>query len=169
MNISNDRSTIALRVTSLVETASKHFRRPFPLPDIQFNLRGETAGQAWPDQNLIRLNPVLLRENRDHFIQQTVAHEVAHLIAPAVFGDKIRPHGKEWKYVMEEVYKLPAERCHSYDIRSTTRRRYIYECGCAGREIPLTSIRHNRARRGTIYLCQSCGQAVKYKQPVTNT
>ena len=164
MNTLNDKLLIERRVSSLLEQAHRHFHRAFKQPDIQLDLRGEAAGQAWPTRNLIRLNPVLLRENRSHFIHQTVAHEVAHLIAPAVYGDTIRPHGKEWKYVMKQVFNLPAERCHSYDIRHTTRRNYIYECSCPGREIPLTSIRHNRIKRGTVYLCQSCGQAVKYKE-----
>lgn len=82
-------------------------------PTISFDLRGTTAGQAYPGKNHIRLNGQLLNENTDHFIEQTVGHEWAHLAAANLHGHKIRSHGPEWKAVMHKL-GLDAARCHAY-------------------------------------------------------
>lgn len=82
-------------------------------PTISFDLRGTTAGQAFPAKHHIRLNGQLLNENTDHFIEQTVGHEWAHLAAIHLHGPKIRSHGSEWKSVMVKLNLNPA-RCHAY-------------------------------------------------------
>jgi SprT protein len=127
--------------------------------EIRFDLKGQAAGQArfgpsgpW----VIRYNPVLLRENGDSFIAATVPHEVAHLIAFLCHGPRIRPHGPEWRAIMEQ-FGAPPERCHRYDlsrIPQRVRRVFIYHCGCS--EHQLTGIRHRRVQAGQTYLCRRC-------------
>ena len=67
------------RVEACYQQAEAFFQRRFPRPEVSFRLRGQKAGVAHLDENLLRFNPQLYRENHDHFLQQTVAHEVAHL------------------------------------------------------------------------------------------
>lgn len=84
------------------------------LPTVSFDLRGKTAGQAFPGHHHIRLNGQLLNENPEHFIQQTVGHEWAHLACHFQFGARVAAHGKEWRGIMAKL-GIPPNRCHTYD------------------------------------------------------
>lgn len=93
-----------------------------PAPTLSFDLRGTTAGQAFPTEHHIRLNGQLLNENTEHFIEQTLGHEWAHLAAQHLYGNKIRPHGNEWKQVMRNLGLDPA-RCHTYTTQRARKAR----------------------------------------------
>ena len=105
------------RVEDCFQLAESFFKRPFKRPVVSLKLRGQKAGVAHLHENLLRFNPQLYRENTDDFLKQTVAHEVAHLIAHQLFGDRIQPHGEEWQLIMRGVYELPPNRCHTYDVK----------------------------------------------------
>ena len=154
MSLSQDLNAVQQRVIELYNRAEQCFCRRWPMPYIRLDLTGSTAGQAWPQKRLLRFNPVLLQENRVDFLSQTVAHEVAHLLAYDLYGSKIRPHGRQWQLIMTKVFGLPAQRCHQYDTRRSSPREWLYRCQC--HVIPLSTIRHNRAQRGTVYLCRHC-------------
>jgi SprT protein len=132
--------------------------------EIRFDLRGRAAGQARYGSTgpwVIRYNPVLLRENGDSFLASTVPHEVAHLIAFLRYGPRIRPHGAEWRAIMEQFGATP-ERCHRYDLSRIPRRAtrvFTYHCACS--EHRLTGIRHRRVLAGQIYLCRRCAEALR--------
>ncbi|WP_067522315.1 SprT family zinc-dependent metalloprotease [Endozoicomonas ascidiicola] len=158
----NDLHQIEQRVLELYQEAERFFQKSFKRPYIRLDLTGATAGQAWIEKHQLRFNKVLLQENREHFIQQTVAHEVAHLLAYDLFGPRIRAHGREWQGIMIKVFRLPADRCHSYDTGRSSRRQWLYQCHCKGREIALSTVRHNRSQRGTIYLCTTCRGPLTY-------
>lgn len=155
------RRRVEARVAELRETAKLHFKREFELPTIDYALRGRVGGRAKAAKNRISLNAVLLAENEAHFIEQTVGHEVAHLVAGCVFGPRIRPHGREWQSVMC-LFDLPAHRCHTYDVRNAqvrSQRQYSYRCGCGF--VKLSAVRHNRMVRGQAeYQCKKCGKAL---------
>lgn len=148
---------------ALVQIAAGHFRVSIPRPAIRFDLRGKSAGQARTGGGkgpLIRYNRILLMRHTEEFLQRTVPHEVAHLVAFRLCGTGIRPHGPEWGAIMK-LFGAAPERCHSYDVEDLqTRRlrRYLYRCACRAHE--LTSIRHNRIEAGQVYHCRSCGQAL---------
>lgn len=150
------------RVHQLVRKASSHYDIPFPPPVILMDLLGSDAGQAFPDQNRLRFNLAFYRQDPVRFVRHTVAHEVAHLVAARVFGRRIRPHGQEWQAVMA-LFRVPAERCHDYDVRHAGRHHFIYGCGCPGREIPLTAVRHNRIKRGVKYQCGHCRSTLVFR------
>lgn len=151
------------RLAELYCLAERHFLKRFRRPRVLFNLKGETAGQAWPERNLLRLNQILLEENREHYLEHTLGHEVAHLVAHRIYGKNIRPHGKEWQQMMEQVFRLPARRTHSYDVSRASQRPFEYSCNCSDKTIHLTSTRHNRILKGTVYLCTSCKSPLKFK------
>ncbi len=150
------------RIVELYRQAESFFNKSFQKPYIRLDLKGETAGQAWIEKRQLRFNPVLLKENREHFIKQTVAHEVAHLLAYDIHGPRIRAHGREWHSIMTHVFQLPADRCHSYDTKRSSRRNWLYQCLCEGKTIALGTTRHNRSQKGTIYLCTTCKAPLKY-------
>ncbi|USE34938.1 SprT family zinc-dependent metalloprotease [Endozoicomonas sp. SCSIO W0465] len=158
----NDLHQIEQRILELYQEAESFFQKPFRKPYIRLDLTGETAGQAWIEKHQLRFNKVLLQENREHFIRQTVAHEVAHLLAYELFGPKIRAHGKEWHGIMARVFRLPADRCHRYDTGRSSRKQWLYQCHCHGKTIHLSTVRHNRSQRGTVYLCTACKGPLKF-------
>ena len=126
---------------------------------VRHDLRGAAAGQAWPREGLLRFNPVLGAENWPHFLEHTVAHEVAHLLACWRDGDAARGHGPAWREAMA-LLGVEATRCHDYDTTRSTvsrQRRWRYRCACAEPQF-LTTTRHNRVRRRrAVYVCRRCG------------
>jgi SprT protein len=144
------------RVEACYLQAETFFNRRFERPEVSFRLRGQKAGVAHLNCNLLRFNPQLYSQNREHFLKQTVAHEVAHLVAHQMFGGRIRPHGEEWQLIMRGVYELAPDRCHSYEISAPSRPRYIYRCACDGQEFPFTAQRHALVHKGRRYFCRTC-------------
>lgn len=143
------------RVEACYQQAERFFDRRFLRPQVSLRLRGLKAGVAHLTENRLRFNAQLYRENREHFLRQTVAHEVAHLVAHQLFGSGIRPHGHEWQRIMIQVYGLPAERCHDYAVQRR-QAHYLYRCQCPDGEFPFTPQRHALVLRGRSYLCRRC-------------
>ena len=130
--------------------------RDYPEPRLVYQQRGTSAGTAWLDTYEIRLNPVLLMENPQAFIDEVVPHELAHLLVWKTFG-RVAPHGKEWKWMMESVLGVPAHRTHSFALESVRRNTFPYHCQCQQHQ--LTIRRHNRVVRGEAsYRCVKCGE-----------
>jgi SprT protein len=60
--------------------------RNYPEPKLVYQQRGTSAGTAWLESYEIRLNPVLMMENQQAFIDEVVPHELAHLLVWKHFG-----------------------------------------------------------------------------------
>lgn len=117
------------KVMGAVEAAyvkcEKHYKQTFPRAEVRFDIRNTNGGEAHfgKNPNRIRYNLTFLVENEAEFLETTVPHEVAHLVARHVYtskpmnGKKVRPHGKEWKEVMGVLGVEPRIK-HSYDITS---------------------------------------------------
>ena len=134
------------------------FDRPFKRPDYLFNQYGKSAGTAHLQRNIIKFNPVLYNQNKTTFVDQVVAHEVAHLITYQHYG-KVKPHGKEWQHVMENVFHCPASTTHSLDIKDVIGKQYQYRCACTTHQ--LTIRRHNKVLKGADYVCKNCKSVLK--------
>ncbi|WP_185269098.1 SprT family zinc-dependent metalloprotease [Halopseudomonas xiamenensis] len=143
------------------QRAEQHFGRRFERPRVTLDLRGQKAGVAYLYRNLLRFNAQMYRDHRDDFLQQTVPHEAAHLIAHALYGERIRPHGPEWQGLMTGLFGLPARRCHDYPVPQRRGTRYLYRCGCP-EHIPFTPQRHALVRRGRRYQCRRCGDLLHF-------
>lgn len=125
------------RVRELLDIASAiwpdHTAKFNDAPVIRYDIKNAYGGVAitgGADDWTIRLNLILCYENEAHFIEQTVGHEVAHLVARVVYGStkqildkgqmvtkKVMSHGKEWRSVMVK-FNLIVSRTHSYDTTS---------------------------------------------------
>lgn len=170
MKISNE---IICRVEDkVIETylaAQGLFGRLFELPSIAWDLRGVCAGRAHARKNLIRFNPILLCENVEEFLRQTVPHEVAHLVNRELHGWFVRPHGPEWKSIMR-AFGLQPLRCHNYGVENARvfrQHRHAYQCECQQHSISQAT--HNRIRRGFRYSCRCCGAVIRIVPPVSIT
>ncbi|MEM6162321.1 SprT family zinc-dependent metalloprotease [Erwinia sp. P6884] len=142
-----------------LQLANQRLERHYPEPALLYQQRGTAAGTAWLQNWEIRLNPVLLMENQEAFINEVVPHELAHLLVWKHFG-RVAPHGKEWKWMMESVLGVPARRTHQFAIASVRSRTFPYRCRCQQHQ--LTVRRHNRILRGeSEYRCVSCGELLQ--------
>lgn len=150
--------------TYWIDLANDMYKLNLPYPYVSFKLKGRTAGKAFLMANEVRYNPILLEENKDSFLNRTVPHEVAHLVAYTKDPVNGRGHGYLWKRIMRD-FGLDASRCHSYDTtntrqsKSTLSRNYPYKCACKTHN--LTSIRHHRILKGAQYSCKHCNQILK--------
>lgn len=138
-----------------------------PEPALRFDLRGRAAGvtvygTGRLERATIRLNAELLSNNPREMIDETVPHEVAHVAARWFHGDRIKPHGPEWRWLMHAFGKS-ATTCHQLPTRPARRVTYYpYDCGCPTPNY-LSAIRHRRAQRGRRrYQCRRCGQWLRY-------
>jgi SprT protein len=159
--------TTRARTLTLLRFAAEHFGIRLPEPEVRFDLHGKAAGMAVfyaKRKQVIRYNQRMLAENGLAFIEQTVPHEVAHLVARVIYGNRIRPHGKEWRAVMK-LFNAEPVRCHNFSTPQGNRRRmryFAYRCACSAHQ--LSAIRHNRTLAGATYLCRRCGTALKQHQ-----
>ena len=142
------------KLAETLQLAENRFHRKFPIPIISYDLRGVKAGVAYLQKNEIKFNRTLLLGNSDEFIRQVVPHELAHLIVYQVFG-RVKPHGREWQAMMTQLFNLPADTCHQFDVESVQGKMFAYQCECQTHY--LTICRHNRIQRDKIaYLCRKC-------------
>jgi len=144
-----------------IKSAEDYYSRSFSEIPVLFDLTGKAAGmyRVKAGQRVIRYNPYVFSKYFDDNFSETIPHEVAHYVTDALFGlKKIRPHGREWKSVMQ-VFGVAANRTANYDLSGLPVRNYrkfVYHCGCQNYE--LTSRRHNKILRGSgHYLCRDCG------------
>ncbi|MCU1716241.1 SprT family zinc-dependent metalloprotease [Pseudomonas sp. 5P_3.1_Bac2] len=153
---------IQRRVEECYLQAEAFFKQPFPRPQVCFKLRGQKAGVAHLSENKLRFNLQLYRANLDDFLRQTVAHEVAHMVAHHLFGPRIQPHGEEWQLIMRGVYELPPHRCHSYAVERRQVSRFIYRCACEPGEFPFSAQRHALVAKGRRYYCRRCKATLSF-------
>lgn len=155
-----DKSRISQKVEELYQKAKTIFPNleKWNRPSWDAKVTGTTGGYAYLLQNRISLNAGLFNRNKDYFFNDTIPHEMAHLIAFIVY--KERGHGPAWKNTMKRLGYEPT-RCHSMDVSETKRKmtlqRWVYKCGCPGKIHYLTSSAHSSILGGMKnYRCQGC-------------
>lgn len=153
-----DKKALKIKGEDYFILAECFFNRPFKRPEYLFNQRGKIAGSAHLQRNIIKFNATLFAQNREEFFNQVVAHEVAHLIVFQKYG-KVRPHGNEWKDVMQHVFNCPAITTHSLDTHDVQGKQFSYQCLCSTHQLSIR--RHNKILKGTQYLCKRCRTVLK--------
>lgn len=144
------------RLQHCFQLAEQHYQRRFSMPGLNYKVRGVKAGCAYLERNEIRLNPILLVENQKEFIHQVIPHELAHLLVFQLFG-KVKPHGKEWRRLMQEVFQLEPKSCHQFDVSRVAGKTYAYRCGCQTHALSIR--RHNKIQKQNArYHCRKCQQ-----------
>ncbi|MGR5065800.1 SprT family zinc-dependent metalloprotease [Photobacterium sp. DNB22_13_2] len=152
------------RVKQCITQANQRLNKRLTMPEVRFSQRGKIAGSARLQGWEVRFNPVLLEENPDAFLNEVVPHEVAHLVVFKLFG-KVRPHGKEWQIIMQEVFGVTPRTTHSFDVSSVQGQTFRYRCQC--NEYQMTVRRHNKVQRGQAhYRCRQCGHTLALQQQV---
>ena len=139
-----------------------------PIIEIRFDLKGKASGMFVVQRNqfYFRYNQIIFSQYFDDAVVNTVAHEVAHYVVCAKWGPgKVKPHGKEWSYVMG-LFRIKPEVTSSYDISQLPlrqQRRHDYRCACMCHQ--LTTTRHNKVQaKKAVYYCRKCKQPLKFTE-----
>lgn len=117
----------------------------------------------------IRLHQELIERYGLVYLNDVVAHELAHAIVMEQCKGRVKPHGNEFKsvlFILEDGYIAPKQR-PKYEIKAKSRkmRQFNYGCQCKNRIHKLSAIRHNRIKRGVYnYTCKYCN-GVLYEIP----
>lgn len=151
----------------LVETENKE---SLEYSTVSYNLKGKTAGIAIYGRNIIKLNKVLITENFEYFLADTIPHEVAHIVTAHFFGYQKRHHGKVWKFIMQNIFGIKASRCHDLDTSNSIGRnvkKFEYKCECQKQLI--SAIKHNKIIKGENHICIKCKSIVTFTGYQTDT
>lgn len=124
----------------------------------------KTGGYVWPQKfgNRVFLNWVLLKENKEDYINGTIPHEVCHIFQRHLYP-RSSSHGVEWKRLMQMV-GLEPKRCHSYDVqnagRDSKKATFTYICKCQKHQ--LSAIKNRRFLTGVVggYNCRKCKTSI---------
>lgn len=139
-------------------------------PDVYYNVGGTSGGTAIPYHNVIELNPHILLSQTERYLNRTVPHELAHILARRYFQDvcgyKVTSHGKYWKITMRIIGVPENEitRCHDYQIKHKIKRqrKWAYTCGCV-KIMSISTTVHNRIqKKGTKYRCRLCKEPLVF-------
>jgi len=92
-----------------------------------------SLGRCSPDRNEIRI-AAFVADSPDRLLNEVLCHEAAHAVAHELHGPRIRPHGSEWRGLMECAGFEPRARIplHPTDAPSAhaNRRRIVWEHRC---------------------------------------
>lgn len=157
---------VEVRIQEGINKASEHFGRKFNFPTISYDLRGKTAGTATYQKNHIRLNAQLLIENKEHFINRTVPHELGHLITWEVYKNdpsfrswnRVAHHGSHWKRVCRIIGMNDVTRTHSYDVSKSSVRKsqqFVWGCDKCGDLMSVSKSKHTKMLGGDYH--HKCG------------
>lgn len=83
------------RLREKLAQANLKLGRNYPEPKLSYTQRGTSAGTAWLESYEIRLNPVLLLENSEAFIEEVVPHETGTFAGMETF----RARSTTWQRV----------------------------------------------------------------------
>ena len=133
------------QIHSYITLASTLWGREFRLPTVSYDLKGHTAGYAKPSTNHIQLNISLLLnpDTQEEMLNQTLPHEIAHLIHKQLYPNDRAWHGKNWQYIMVRLGLNP-ERCHDMPTKPARKtRKFEYTCYACGKTYTVGLKRHN--------------------------
>lgn len=128
---------------------------------VLFNLKSKIAlgtirfNRKSKDSFLIRLNQTLYRKYKDDYIDHVLKHEFAHACVMSAYKQKCKPHGKEWKKIMNELGELkPRASTNKFNL---DKHGYIWKCKCD--EFIFGKIKHNNAIKNKAhrsFYCRKC-------------
>jgi len=128
---------------------------------VDFFSKGSAAGLASLRSKRVSFNTVLMSRHPEDF-DNTIIHEVAHLVTYQIRPNAKQAHGPEFKRIMLILGGSP-NTYHTYDVsglkRTYAKTRYVYECspGCTHN---MTKGKHDKIVSGVIYQCRHTGKRI---------
>lgn len=135
-------------------------------PNVFYDINGTKAGVANIKYKTLHFNPILLEENFNHFIENVVPHELAHLAVYDYCDHVNRPypkaiHGKTWELIMFHLGANPRV-THTYNVEKVRKKIITFEYSCLckePKEIPKKM--HLEILAGKNYICKICKETMK--------
>jgi len=113
-----------------------------------------SLGRCSPVNGEVRLAAFLLDSPRE-LLDEVVCHEAAHAAVYELHGRRVKPHGHEWKGLMQGAGYEPKARIKFADlpqaVRVTTDRRMFWEHRC-----PVCQARRIARRPVRAWRCAAC-------------
>ena len=147
---------IQAKVNDLMQVAAiKWPAVQFPQITVKMNARlRTTAGRAYLQQGIVEFNPSIYEAHVEEFLEDTVPHEVAHVVAYYVFGST--GHDIFWKQVCSDLGSA-TQRLHSFTVpKCSNAKTYKFKCACMEHEF--TPQRYAWVKKGKMYRCRNCGE-----------
>ena len=164
------RTEVEQKCHELVAKGNAMFGTNVKLASIGWDLRGRAAGQAMR-RNLyysIRFNLDAKRMDPKHFFNETVPHEIAHLIVfelTLTGRSRDRGHGHDFRRVCRALGGT-GNRCHSIDLpKAKVHTKYKYTTD-SGRTIEVGAVVHRKIQQGQGRRFKDTGEKVAYNHYV---
>lgn len=169
----DEQQQVVEQTEHFIRWGSELLGREFDHIPVYFDLKGRTAGMYKVTgsgrriQRQIRYNPWIFAKYYENNLTVTVPHEVAHYLVDCIHnakwkGRRVRPHGTEWKAVMD-AFGVDSSVTSTFDlggIPTRQHRQFEYLCSCKIHQLGIR--RHNKVSRGEAsYLCRHCGVPLK--------
>jgi len=126
---------------------------------VEFSRRLRTAvARCNPKRGVIRLSTALLSPGNRPLLSEALTHEAAHLAVHLLHGPNVKPHGNEWRVLMQAVGLEPRLRLRlpdpsAQDARPRVPRpQYEYRC-------PVCQSTYRCRRRDSRIRCRPCIEA----------
>lgn len=174
-------------VDECIKKAEAHYGKMIKTPEVRYEQTGVVAGRAHIRHEwYIDINSVLLVENLEDMIHNTVPHEMAHMICAVVYPETLAPrdkvvtrsgrmkrekrevHGPRFYEVCDVLGMDEAARTHNYDVTNSKKKvdKTIHEYVCLGcnKDVKVTAKRHTMILNGTRkYVCAVCKGPIALK------
>jgi hypothetical protein len=85
------------KILDVLLLAQQIYKQPFDIPALEYKQMGRVAGKAWFLAWKVEINPDFLKNGHlEEMVNQTLPHELAHLISQKVYGRIIGGgHGRD--------------------------------------------------------------------------
>lgn len=129
---------------------------------LKLDLRGKCAGRAGASRTkgtgLIRLNIEAYRLDPKDMLEDTIPHEIAHIVAG--WTGLGRGHDAGWRRIAIRLGST-GKRCHSLELTPARKtRRFAYQATC-GTTVEVGPRRHSSIQLGKRYTVRRTGGAIK--------
>lgn len=155
----NPHGTHALPTTDQLHEQIHHWTTLWNIPDLTVHITyvgtlRKSAGRCHPANGDIRLNRAFLATHPDETIP-TLCHEAAHIAVFHLHGPQARPHGPEWRHLMQ-LADQPANRTCTLDLiqhpgQKKTKSTVLHRC-------PRCHYTHRAASTRLRWACPQCAE-----------
>lgn len=170
---SNVRNAFEAKMNETLAKCQRYYKMPLPTVELIFKQMGHSAGQALYNpltgEATIHINPDYLENHYESMLNQTMPHEVSHIVASFVHR-KNCGHGPLWKMVCTWA-GIPATRCHQYSLEGVKVKQYNkpFQYACKCRKWQFTARKHKTLQTpGRWSECRACGARLVYEGILIN-
>lgn len=133
-------------------------------PKLDFlSLRTTTAGLAVFNENLIKINFPIYKNNIQDTLKTVCGHEISHLAAFQKYGRAGIGHNALWGGVMNKL-GLPATRCHNYDTACVKAPQITFQYKCNCKVHIVSALDHGKILKGQKFTCKWCKSDVTFSK-----